>query len=84
MNNNETSKFKKVKKKFQYLLLLKKFKNIIDYKNIKFLSAFLTRYGNIRSRNKTNLSVQDQRSVAKAIRKARALQLIPFTYTVKY
>lgn len=69
---------KRIKKSLQYLLLLKKFNNLIDYKNIKLLKAFLTKYGKIRSRRKTRISVQKQRSIAKAIRKSRAFGLIPF------
>ena len=74
---------KKIKKSLQYLLLLKKFNNIIDYKNIKLLKAFLTKYGKIRSRRKTRITVQKQRAVAKAIRKSRAFGLIPFACNVK-
>ena len=74
---------KRVKKSLQYLLLLKKFNNIIDYKNIKLLKAFLTKYGKIRSRRKTRITVQKQRAVAKAIRKSRAFGLIPFACSVK-
>ena len=74
---------KKIKKSLQYLLLLKKFNNVIDYKNIKLLKAFLTKYGKIRSRRKTRLNVQTQRAVAKAIKKSRSNKLIPFTCTVK-
>jgi small subunit ribosomal protein S18 len=77
------NKSKKVKKSLQYLLVLKKFKNIIDYKNIKLLRAFLTKYGKIRARRKTRISVQKQHAIAKAIRKARDLKLIPFTVDVK-
>jgi len=78
----KTTKVKKIKKSLQYLLLLKKFKTI-DYKNIKLLKAFLTKYGKIRSRRKTRISVQKQRAVAKAIRKSRAVGLIPFACSVK-
>jgi ribosomal protein S18 len=74
---------KKIKKSLQYLLLLKKFNNIIDYKNIKLLKAFLTKYGKIRSRRKTRITVQKQRAIAKAIRKSRAVGLIPFACNVK-
>ena len=74
---------KRIKKSLQYLLLLKKFNNIIDYKNIKLLKAFLTKYGKIRSRRKTRITVQKQRAVAKAIRKSRAFGLIPFACSVK-
>ena len=74
---------KKIKKSLQYLLLLKKFNNVIDYKNIKLLKAFLTKYGKIRSRRKTRITVQKQRAIAKAIKKSRAVGLIPFACSVK-
>jgi small subunit ribosomal protein S18 len=83
-NVTKVSKSKKIKKSLQYLLILKKFNNIIDYKNIKLLKAFLTKYGKIRSRRKTRVSIQQQRAVAKAIRKSRALGLIPFTCDGSY
>lgn len=79
----ESLKTLKIKKSLQYILLLKKFSNLIDYKNIKLLTAFLTKYGKIRPRRKTRVSVQQQRNIAKAIRKARAFGLIPFTCDVK-
>lgn len=78
-----STKSKKIKKSLQYLLILKKFKNIIDYKNIKLLKAFLTKFGKIRPRRKTRIPVQKQHAIAKAIRKARDLKLIPFTINVK-
>ena len=80
---SKSNKPKRIKKSLQYLLLLKKFNNIIDYKNIKLLKAFLTKYGKIRARRKTRISVQKQHKIAKAIRKSRALGLIPFTCDVK-
>ena len=57
--------------------------NVVDYTNIKLLSAFLNRYGKIKPRRKTRLSIQQQRSVAKAIRKARAFKLLPYVCDVK-
>lgn len=72
----------KIKKSLQYILLLKKFNNVINYKNIKLLKAFLTKYGKIRPRRKTRVTVQSQRKVAKSIRKARAFGIIPFTCNV--
>jgi small subunit ribosomal protein S18 len=74
---------KKIKKSLQYLLLLKKFDNVIDYKNLKLLKAFLTKYGKIRPRRKTRIPVQKQRAVSKAIRKSRAFGLLPFTCDLK-
>jgi len=87
INWNQTlksaSKPLKIKKSLQYILLLKKFNNLIDYKNIKVLRAFLTKYGKIRPRRKTRVTVQNQRLVSKSIRKARAYGLIPFICDVK-
>lgn len=73
----------KLKKSLQFILLLKKFKNVIDYKNIKLLKAFLTKFGKIRPRRKTRVKVQHQRKISKAIRKARAFGLIPYVCDVK-
>ncbi len=85
LKSNITKQLKptKIKKSLQYIFLLKKFQNVIDYKNIKLLKAFLTKYGKIKPRRKTRVKVQFQRSIAKAIRKARAFGLIPFTYDLK-
>ena len=82
-NGEVGNKPKRVRKSLQYLLLLKKFDNVVDYKNLKLLSAFLTKYGKIRSRRKTRISIQQQKAISKSIRKARALGLIPFTCDVK-
>jgi len=82
-NSKKTNKPKKLKKSLQYLLILKKFDNIIDYKNIKLLKAFLTKYGKIRSRRKTRVNVQQQRAISKAIRRARATGIIPFVCDVR-
>jgi small subunit ribosomal protein S18 len=76
------TKPKKIKKSLQYLLILKKFNNVIDYKNIKLLKAFLNKYGKIRPRRKTRVSIQKQKKIARAIRKSRSFGVIPFTCDV--
>lgn len=81
--STKLAKPKRIKKSLQYLLLIKKFNNVIDYKNIKLLKAFLTKYGKIRPRRKTRIPVQKQHQIAKSIRKARALGLIPFICNVQ-
>ena len=58
--STKINKPKKIKKSLQYLLILKKFNNVIDYKNIKLLRAFLTKYGKIRARRKTRITIQKQ------------------------
>jgi ribosomal protein S18 len=63
--SGKSSRPKKLKS-LQYLLILKKFDNVIDYKNIKLLKAF-NEIWKIRPRRKTRISVQKQHAVAKAI-----------------
>lgn len=82
-SSSKTSRPKKIRKSLQYLLVLKRFDNVVDYKNVKLLKAFLTKYGKIRPRRKTRISVQQQRLISKAIRKSRAMGVIPFTCDVK-
>lgn len=81
-NSSKIKKPKKLRKSLQYLLILKKFDNVVDYKNIKLLKGFLNKYGKIRPRRKTRIKIQNQKKVSKAIRKARALGLIPFNCNV--
>jgi small subunit ribosomal protein S18 len=51
----------------------------IDYKNIPMLSRFLDRRGRILSRRKTKVSAKVQRSIVKAIKRARHMALLPYT-----
>jgi small subunit ribosomal protein S18 len=81
--NKEIKLEKKIKRSLQYILLLKKFDNIIEYKNIKLLKAFLNKFGKIRPRRKTRIPLQQQRSLAKSIKKARSFGLIPFSCDLK-
>ena len=50
----------------------------IDYKNIDLLTMFVTEQGKILPRRATGVSVQQQRKLAKAIKRARILSLFPF------
>lgn len=50
----------------------------IDYKDNNFLKLFVTEQGKILPRRATGVSVQQQRKIAKAIKKARILSLVPF------
>jgi small subunit ribosomal protein S18 len=81
--NKVSTRPTKLKKSLQYIFLLRKFKNVVDFKNVKLLKAFLTKYGKIRPRRKTRITVQKQRRISKAIRKARAMGIIPFTCDLK-
>ena len=50
----------------------------IDYKNIDLLTIFVTEQGKILPRRATGVTVQQQRKLAKAIKRARVLSLFPF------
>ena len=50
----------------------------IDYKNIDLLCLFLTEQGKILPRRATGVTVQQQRKLSKAIKRARTLSLLPF------
>lgn len=49
-----------------------------DYKDVKTLQAYVNQYGQIESRKKTGLTEMQQRHLARAIKRARHLALLPF------
>ena len=50
----------------------------IDYKDIDLLALFITEQGKILPRRATGVTVQQQRKLAKAIKRARILSLFSF------
>jgi small subunit ribosomal protein S18 len=50
----------------------------LDYKNVPYLSKFVSANGRIQSRKRTNFSGQNQRMLAEAIKRARLIGLMPF------
>ena len=50
----------------------------IDYKDIDLLRLFVTEQGKILPRRATGVTVQQQRKLSKAIKRARTLALFPF------
>ena len=50
----------------------------IDYKDIDLLALFVTEQGKILPRRATGVTIQQQRKLAKAIKRARILSLFPF------
>ncbi len=51
----------------------------IDFKNTEILKKFLSASGKIKSRDKTGLCAKHQRAMARAIKNARIMGLLPFT-----
>jgi small subunit ribosomal protein S18 len=51
----------------------------IDYKDVDTLRRFITERGKIRPRRQTGLTSKHQRILARQIKRARHLALLPFT-----
>jgi small subunit ribosomal protein S18 len=51
----------------------------IDYKNITLLRKYISKYGKIVPRYYTGVSLKYQKELAKAIKRARNIALLPFT-----
>ncbi len=51
----------------------------IDYKDTNLLRKFISDRGKIRARRVTGVSTQQQRQIAKAVKNAREMALLPYT-----
>ncbi|PNG18428.1 30S ribosomal protein S18 [Streptomyces cahuitamycinicus] len=51
----------------------------VDYKDTDLLRKFISERGKIRSRRVTRVSSQQQRHMARAIKNAREMALLPYT-----
>lgn len=51
---------------------------VIDYKDVATLRKFISERGKIRARRITGVSVQDQRLIARAVKNAREMALLPY------
>jgi small subunit ribosomal protein S18 len=78
------TKFKKRTKNFRQILrrrfcrLCREKLNYIDYKDIKRLERFITDRGKIVSRRSSGNCAGHQRMIARAIKRARAVALLPY------
>ena len=55
----------------------------IDYKDIAMLRKYISDRGKIRARRVTGVTSQQQRQLAKAIKNAREMALLPYTSTAR-
>ncbi len=60
----------------------KQVKKDFSYKDVSTLDRFITDQGYILPRSKTGLKKKEQRRLAREIKRARHLALLPFTQTV--
>jgi len=51
---------------------------IIDYKNTELLAKYLTKFGKIVPRYYSGVCLKNQKKLAKAIKRARMMALLPF------
>ena len=72
---------RKPKKKQNPLLAAKI--DYIDYKDTTLLRKIISDRGKIRARRVTGVSAQQQREIAKAIKNAREMALLPYTSTAR-
>jgi small subunit ribosomal protein S18 len=56
---------------------------VIDYKDTALLRKFISDRGKIRARRVTGVTVQEQRLIAKAIKNAREMALLPYTSSTR-
>ena len=54
-------------------------RDVIDYKDAELLRRFLSAAAKIKSRRKSGLCAYHQRLLARAVKRARYLALVPFT-----
>lgn len=62
-----------------YLAIGRSERRYVDYKRVEDLRRLMTPNGKIYSRKRTGISSAEQRKVAKAIKRARYMALLPYT-----
>jgi small subunit ribosomal protein S18 len=55
----------------------------VDYKDVNVLRKFISDRGKIRARRVTGVSVQEQREIAKAVKNAREMALLPYSSSAR-
>jgi len=55
----------------------------VDYKDAAMLRKFISDRGKIRARRVTGVSIKQQKQIAKAIKNAREMALLPYTSTAR-
>jgi small subunit ribosomal protein S18 len=55
----------------------------VDYKDVTVLRKFISDRGKIRARRVTGVTVQQQREIAKAVKNAREMALLPYSSSAR-
>ena len=57
--------------------------DVIDYKDTALLRKFISDRGKIRARRVTGVSVQEQRAIARAVKNAHEMALLPYSSSAR-
>ncbi|HEY0186990.1 MAG TPA: 30S ribosomal protein S18 [Cellulomonas sp.] len=55
----------------------------VDYKDTALLRKFISDRGKIRARRVTGVTVQEQRAIARAVKNAREMALLPYSSSAR-
>ena len=55
----------------------------VDYKDVNVLRKFISDRGKIRARRVTGVTVQQQREIARAVKNAREMALLPYSSSAR-
>jgi small subunit ribosomal protein S18 len=81
MNENEQPSFRRYVARPKICQFCSDKNAVIDYKMSDALRRFVTEDGKIRPRRQTGTCARHQRELATAIKRARHLALLPFSFT---
>ena len=71
-------RFERMPRRFQRRRQNQIVPDYIDWKDVDYLKRFIPERGKIMPRRISGVSAKDQRRIAKAIKRARAMALLPF------
>jgi small subunit ribosomal protein S18 len=74
---------RKPKKKTNPLKIAKIKVDSIDYKDTALLRKFISDRGKIRARRVTGVTTQEQRAIARAVKNAREMALLPYSSSAR-
>jgi small subunit ribosomal protein S18 len=57
--------------------------DVVDYKDTVLLRKFISDRGKIRARRVTGVSTQEQRAIARAVKNAREMALLPYSSSAR-
>jgi small subunit ribosomal protein S18 len=78
VDTNIDQGFDKMPRRFQRRRPRQVVPDYVDWKDVDFLKRFIPERGKIMPRRISGVSAKDQRRIAKAIKRARTMALLPF------